>query len=622
MTVRSVFKAFDTTRLLNTQEIAERARRCRGQAMFGEPLEKLGSEVFALVMAATQQLLGITHYRVQIQGAIAIFRGRIAEMQTGEGKTITAVPPVALRAMSGYGVHVLTSNEYLAMRDADLLRPIYELLGLSVATVTRELSDEQRRAAYSSDIVYTTASEVGFDFLRDRLRQNAADDLATRKLYFAGNNQSANVLRSLHFAMVDEADSILVDEAQTPLIIGAQRAESHAKEQLYAWAQTYIECCQRDRDYRIHLDKKRVELTQAGCRRVTLAPKPQQLDGLNNETIYQHVEKAISARDLYVRDIHYLVHEDQTIAIIGEGSGRLMTGRKWQDGLHQAIEVKEGMPLSEGGFTAASAMLQTFFRRYEHLAGMTGTAVQAKREFRRDYRLRVSVIPTNRPCIRKRYPDRVFLTRVAKYQAIARAVREQIAIDRAILIGTPSVDTSEELSLCLHELQIKHRVLNCRQHAEESNIVAMAGIAGAVTIATNMAGRGTDILLDAKCRQAGGLHVIATERHSSFRIDRQLIGRSARQGDPGSFQFFLSFDDELLRVVEPRRIQRWRKRLSLLVSDTGELPARFASRFHRCQSRLSRLQSKSRRQTIKQEKQRLKEHVKMSLDPFVELLNQ
>ncbi len=596
--------------------LADQILRLRWQARSGQPLKSLLPETFALGIEASRRILGKTHYPVQVMGGLAIIEGCVAEMQTGEGKTLTAVLPALLRALPGRGCHVLTANEYLASRDAEEMGKVFRELGLTTGCVEDEMDDEARRPAYACDITYGTASQMGFDFLRDRLKRGADPDGHLPRTRFGGQSGETPVQRGLHFALIDEIDSILIDEAKTPLIIGIEDRDRPAIESLYRWADHCARGFILNEDFLIDPRTRQIDLTEGGSRKVILLSKPLVLDQLDTETICQHVEKALNAHWMFYCDRDYVIHEGE-IAIVDEGTGRIMDGRKWQDGLHQAIEVKEGLKISAQTGSAARITVQSLFRRYEHLGGMTGTARTAKRELKRVYRLPVIVIPTHRPCIRRPLPNRVFTTLAAKWRAAAEATLEYVRQGRSILIGTPSVEASLGLSVILEELGISHRVLNATRHAEEAEIVSHAGEQGRVTVATNMAGRGTDILLEDAVRKAGGLHVIATEYHTSARIDRQLVGRSARQGDPGSFQFLLSLEDELLRVIPPSRLERLRQQAR--ADAKGELPGKWSSLFSKTQQRLERLHVKQRRQVLQYEQQRAARYHRLRLDPFVEL---
>ncbi|SFI86503.1 preprotein translocase subunit SecA [Planctomicrobium piriforme] len=602
---------------LSSAELLRRGRELRWRASSDDQLRGLLPEAYALGVEAATRALGMTHFPVQIMGAIALFEGNVAEMQTGEGKTLTATLPVILRAMAGKGVHVVTSNDYLAGRDAETMGKVYKLLGQTTGCVQPSMEDGDRRVSYGHDVTYGTASEMGFDFLRDRLKRGAnVGDEPTRQLFAGATGGEAPVQRGHYFALIDEADSILIDEARTPLIIGVMQQNRDAMVSLYRWCVGATRQLQPNRDYLFDQQKRQIHLTEEGCRRVVLLPKPLLLDTIDTERIYQHVEKALTAEFAFQRDRDYIVNDGE-IVIVDEGTGRKMDGRKWQDGLHQAIEAKERIDVTEITGSAARVTIQSLYRHYRHLAGMTGTATQARREFKRVYGLRVCVIPTNRPCIREDRGIRVFKTQADKYAAIVQQVLVLTSQQRAILIGTPSVDASEALAAAFKKAHIHHTVLNARYHEQEADIVSLAGTPGCVTIATNMAGRGTDILLNEIVRQKGGLHVIATELHSSKRIDRQLVGRSARQGDPGSFEFYLSLEDELLRVIKPHKRQRWMQRAR--GNAEGELDRSWLSVLRGTQKALERLHVKQRKQLLKFERDQRKKYRRVGLDPYLEL---
>jgi preprotein translocase subunit SecA len=615
--VEHVLSRAEDCRRLSDAQVRKRARELRWEAKGGVPLKQLLPEVYALAIEATDRQLGLRHFPVQVLGSMALFHNHIAEMQTGEGKTITGVLPAALRALVGRGVHVVTANEYLAGRDAELLAPVFERLDLSVGCIRAKISDDERRTAYAKDITYGTAGEMGFDFLRDRLKAGAEFRDTPRRAMFHDVVAGGPVQRGHYYALVDEADSILIDEARTPLIIGQEQPNKPSGISLYRWSQRAIESLQPNVDFTFEPRRRQANLTDAGARKVSLLAKPAAIDVYDVERIYQHVERSLTACYGYGRDRDYVV-VDGEVAIVDEGTGRIMEGRKWQEGLHQAVEAKEAVRVTPVTVSAAQITIQSLFRMYEHLSGMTGTAVQTARELKNVYRCRVSVIPTHRPCIRQGQPPRVFATQAAKRNAIAREVRQLIAAQRSVLIGTPSVSASEALSELFRTEGIEHVVLNARYLAEEAEIVAQAGQPGRVTIATNMAGRGTDILLHDTVRAAGGLHVIATEMHTSARIDRQLIGRAARQGDPGSYQFLLSLEDELLRVLTPQELNRLQS--GARPDADGELSGRYLKRFRTTQRQLERLHGKQRRQLLKHQGERLKRYRRMGLDPHLELV--
>ena len=457
---------------LSAEQFRARADELRWKAKSGTALKRLMVDGFALVREASRRTLQMQHYPVQIMGGIAMLRGRVAEMQTGEGKTLTAALPAFLHAIAGKGCHVVTVNDYLARRDAEWLGPIYELLGLSVGCIQTEMEDDERRVAYQRDITYATAKELGFDFLRDRLRTgyNARSPRRRNRLSPDGATLQT-VQRGHYFALIDEADSILIDEARTPLIIGLTQPNDARKATLLRWCKRAAERLQPDVDYVYEPERRSVYLTDQGCRDVVLLPKPQLLDAVSSEELYTHVEQALAAARVFSRDRDYVVN-DEEIVIVDESTGRMMEGRKWQEGLHQAVEAKESLPITPNTALAARVTVQRFFRHYRHLGGMTGTAVSARRELKRAYKLKVVAIPTHRPCIRTGLPARVFATQASKRAAIVDVVAEMHSDGRAVLVGTPSVDASEALSAELKQAGIPHRVLNARLHEQEADIVA------------------------------------------------------------------------------------------------------------------------------------------------------
>ncbi|MBS0260945.1 MAG: translocase [Planctomycetes bacterium] len=590
-------------------ELRNRGLELQWQAKSGSDLSKMLPEAFALIREAARRSLKMAHYPVQVMGAIAIFEGGMAEMQTGEGKTLTALMPAYLRSLPGRGAHVVTVNDYLAERDAALMKPAYESVGLSVGCILNPLSTDDRRAQYACDITYGTAKELGFDFLRDRLRIDAKKN--------AGGTEEP-VQRGHYFALVDEADSVLIDDARTPLIIATEEPDRPSRLELFEWCAKTAPTLLLHQDFEFDPHKREATLTDEGCRKVVLLPKPGLVATIETEQIYRQIERALTALLGFLHDRDYVIHDGE-IVIVDESTGRMMEGRKWQQGLHQAIEAKEHVEITARTLAAAQVTVQRFFRQYAFVGGMTGTAAAVRREVRKTYRMPVTVIPTHKPCIRQVLPTRVFATWDAKAAAIVEETEQMLDQGRAVLIGTPSIEASERLS---RELQLRghpHKVLNARFLKEEAEIVSKAGRARTITIATNMAGRGTDIILDQDVRQAGGLHVIATEIHSSARIDRQLVGRSARQGDPGSYRFYLSLEDELLRCLETEVVLRLRERAKSV--GTEELPIEYTKTFHKAQRLLEKLGLRNRKMLLKLEDQRFKSHRRMGLDPFLELID-
>lgn len=545
-----------------TGEFKERIER-------GESLNEILPEAFAVVREAARRVLGERHFDVQLIGGIVLHEGKIAEMATGEGKTLVATLPAYLNALTGNGVHIVTVNDYLAKRDSEWMGGIYRLLGLSVGVIVHELDDHERKKAYNCDITYGTNNEFGFDYLRDNMKFDIED----------------YVQRELNYAIVDEVDSILIDEARTPLIISGPSEESTDK---YYKINRIIPFLKQGKDYLVEEKSHTAFLTEEGVLRVEKLLHIENLYDPRNVEILHHVNQALRAHTLFKRDVDYVIKDGQVV-IVDEFTGRLMPGRRWSDGLHQAIEAKENVRIQNENQTLATITFQNYFRMYKKLAGMTGTADTEAAEFRKIYNLDVVVIPTNMPLIRTNYPDVIYKTEEEKFRAVVREIKELYQKGRPVLVGTISIEKSEKLSNLLRREGISHNVLNAKHHEKEAEIIAQAGRLGAVTISTNMAGRGTDILLGGnpkflakkmvseesdkeakrkayekalsivqkekeKVIELGGLHVIGTERHEARRIDNQLRGRAGRQGDPGSSRFYLSLQDDLLRIFGSERI--------------------------------------------------------------------
>jgi preprotein translocase subunit SecA len=536
--------------------------------------EQLAGEAFALVRAAAERTLSMRHFDVQLVGGWALLQGMIAEMDTGEGKTLTATLAAATAALAGHAVHVITVNEYLADRDARQLRPLYESLGLTVGCVVHGLDPEARRAAYRCDITYCSNKEIAFDYLRDRVALGGRPrPLAQRIAALAGGDGGQRLLlRGLGFAIIDEADSVLIDEARTPLILSSP-VDASKEETLYREALRLARQL-APADFRV--ENAQIELTAAGAERLRALAQP--LGGIwsGPRRSARFVCQALAALELYERDKHYLVR-DGKVQIIDEYTGRLMPDRSWEQGLHQLIEIKEDCEVTGRRETLARISYQRFFRRYLHLAGMTGTAAEVADEMWAVYRLRVATIPTNRAVRRRRLPDQVFGRAEDKWSATVAAIRERHAAGQPVLVGTRSVAASEHLAALLDAAGLPYRLLNARQDGEEAEIVARAGEPGCITVATNMAGRGTDIKLASGVTARGGLHVICTERHDSGRIDRQLFGRCGRQGDPGSYQAILAAEDDLA-VTHAALPASWLARFERLPERTGKLLYWFAQR--------------------------------------------
>lgn len=514
---------------LSSGNLAAKTKEFRVRLAKGETLDDILPEAFAVVREASRRVTGMRHFDVQLIGGIVLHRGKIAEMRTGEGKTLVATLPVYLNALTGKGVHVVTVNDYLASRDSRDMGRIYEALGLTVGIVTHDMNYMQRKQAYLCDITYGTNNEFGFDYLRDNMVTNVGE----------------MVQRELNYCIVDEVDSILIDEARTPLIISGPGEKSTELYQILAQVVANME---EGEDYTVDEKQRQVAPTEKGI------AKAEKMLGISNLYDNEHgmdfshqIMSALKAKALMHRDRDYVVKDGQVI-IVDEFTGRLMFGRRFSEGLHQAIEAKEGVKVERESQTLATITFQNYFRMYNKLAGMTGTAKTEEQEFEKIYGLTVIVVPTNRPMIRKDYPDVIYKTRIAKYKAAVNEICECNAKGQPVLVGTTSIAQSEELSAMLKRRGVPHNVLNAKYHEKEAEIIADAGQFGAVTIATNMAGRGTDIVLGEGVPELGGLHIIGTERHESRRIDNQLRGRCARQGDPGSSKFFLSLEDDLMRL--------------------------------------------------------------------------
>ena len=520
---------------LTDEELKEKTIEFKAELETGKTLDDILVPAFAVAREAAYRGIGEKPFHVQILGGLAIHFGNIAEMKTGEGKTLTTVLPAYLNALEGKGVHVVTTNEYLSSRNAEWMKPIYDLLGVTVGVNLRELNPKEKQEAYNADITYSTNNEIGFDYLRD--------NMAVRK--------ENRVQRGLNFCIIDEVDSILIDEARTPLIISGGRFNSN---NLYVDADRVAKRLKEDEDYTIDLKTKNVSLTAEGSKKVEKILNIKNLYDLDNTALVHHLNQALKANYGFKKDIDYVVEND-AVVIVDQFTGRLMHGRQYSEGLHQAIEAKEGVTINTETKTMATITFQNLFRMYNKLAGMTGTAKTEEEEFRNIYNMYVICIPTNKPVIREDLPDLVYSNKAGKYKAIINCVKEIHAKGQPILIGTISVEANEELSKLLKKNNLPHEVLNAKNHEREAEIIAHAGEKGAITLATNMAGRGTDIKLGKGVRELGGLYVIGTERHESRRIDNQLRGRAGRQGDPGTSQFFVSFDDDLMRRFGTERIK-------------------------------------------------------------------
>ena len=541
---------------LTDEQLRDKTREFRKRLDEGETLDDLLPEAFAVVREGAKRVLGMEHYRVQIIGGVILHQGRIAEMKTGEGKTLVSTLPAYLNALEGKGVHIVTVNDYLAKRDAEWMGKVHEFLGLTVGVVLNDMKPEERRAAYGCDITYVTNNELGFDYLRDNM-----------VIY-----KEQLVQRDLHYCIIDEIDSVLIDEARTPLIISGQSGKStklyevcdilaqqlergEASHEMTKMAAIMGEEVVETGDFVVNEKDKIVNLTEQGVKKVEKFFNIENLADPENLEIQHNIILALRAHNLMHKDQDYVVKDDE-ILIVDEFTGRIMPGRRYSDGLHQAIEAKEHVKVKRESKTLATITFQNFFNKYDKKGGMTGTALTEEKEFRDIYGMDVVEIPTNRPVQRKDLEDAVYMTKKEKFNAVVEAVKEAYAKKQPVLVGTITIETSELISKMLRREGIPHKVLNAKFHELEAEIVAQAGQSGAVTIATNMAGRGTDIKLDDVAREAGGLKIIGTERHESRRIDNQLRGRSGRQGDPGESRFYISLEDDLMRLFGSERLMK------------------------------------------------------------------
>ena len=525
----------DSMANLKDEDFKNKTNEFKERLSKGETLDDILVQAFALAREACYRGIGEKPFKVQIIGGLAIHYGNIAEMKTGEGKTLTTVLPAYVNSLTGKGVHVVTTNEYLSDRNANWMKPIYDLLGVSVGVNLRDMTAKEKQDVYNCDITYSTNNEIGFDYLRDNMVVNKED----------------RVQRPLNYCIIDEVDSILIDEARTPLIISGGKANSNS---LYIEANRAVKNLKEDEDYTVDLKTKSVSLTEEGSKKIEKILNIKNLYDIDNAVLVHHLNQALKANYAFAKDVDYVVSDGQVI-IVDQFTGRLMQGRQYSDGLHQAIEAKEGVTINVETKTMATITFQNLFRMYNKLSGMTGTAKTEEEEFRNIYNMYVICIPTNKPVIREDLADLVYATEKGKYKAIINTVKEIHSKGQPILIGTISVESNEHLSGLLKKAGLPHEVLNAKNHEREAEIIAKAGEKGAITLATNMAGRGTDIKLGEGVKELGGLCVIGTERHESRRIDNQLRGRAGRQGDPGMSQFFVSFEDDLMRRFGTDRIK-------------------------------------------------------------------
>ena len=533
----------DEMAALTDEQLQAKTAEFKARYQKGETLDQLLPEAFAVVREAAKRVLGLYPYHVQLMGGIVLHDGNIPEMRTGEGKTLTATMPVYLNALTGEGVHVVTVNEYLATRDSSEMGELYNFLGLTVGLNINSKSADEKRDAYNCDITYSTNNELGFDYLRDNM--------------VVYSHQM--VQRALNYAIVDVVDSILIDEARTPLIISGQAEKSTA---LYTRTDNFVKRLKEEEDYKIDVQSKTISLTEAGIEKAEETFGLENLYDIENTALTHHLDQALRANYIMILDIDYVV-QDGKVLIVDQFTGRIMDGRRYSDGLHQAIEAKEGVEIEDETKTMATITFQNYFRMYKKLSGMTGTAKTEEEEFREIYNIQVCQIPTNSPVIRDDRPDLLYPTLTSKFQAVVQDIKERYRKGQPVLVGTVAVETSELLSDMLNRERIPHEVLNAKNHFKEAEIIMNAGQKGAVTIATNMAGRGTDIKLGLGVRELGGLAVIGTERHESRRIDNQLRGRAGRQGDPGMSQFYLSLEDDLMKRFGSERIKAFLDRMKI-----------------------------------------------------------
>ncbi len=605
---------------LSDEDIRKRSLALRYRAKSQESLNQLLPEAFALVREAGRRKLDMRHFDVQLLGGIALHHRAIAEMQTGEGKTLTATLPLYLAALTGEGVHLATVNDYLAQRDANWMRPIYETLGMTVGVIQSQMPSDQRRKAYTCDVTYGTANEFGFDFLRDRLllrrtREGQSDVVAQMLGQGSGGESEKPVQRNASFVLVDEADSILIDEARTPLIISALPNEAQkAEAELFKWSAAAAPQLVEDEHYEYDYEKRTAELTAEGRRFVRNLPRSGWVEQVGMLSLYDAIERGVRADKSFILDRHYVVRDGE-IVIVDEFTGRMSEGRKWRDGLHQAIEAKESVEVTISTGHAARVTIQDYFLRYPRLAGMTGTAATSAGELRKIYKVGVVQVPTHKPPIREKLADRIFGTEDDKFAALVQEVLEVHAVGRPILIGTRSIDKSEKLSALLAAADVPHQVLNARQIATEAKIVSEAGQLGRVMVSTNMAGRGTDIRLGEGVTELGGLHVICTELHDAARVDRQLVGRCGRQGDPGSFRQYLALDDDILLYgLGPKKAAQLAERGRQSAGPFDEM----ASLFRKAQRRIERRHFRDRKTLMYHEKERKKVLVQMGQDAYLD----
>ncbi|AWM40827.1 preprotein translocase subunit SecA [Gemmata obscuriglobus] len=604
---------------VSDEKLIELSMELRGKARGKWDLDALLPEAFGLVSVSIQRTLNIRPFDVQLAAGTVMHFGGLVELSTGEGKTVSASAPAYLNALSGKGVHVTTVNDYLAKRDAEWIGPVYQKLGMSVGVLQQKMDESARVTAYKADITYGTAAEFGFDFLRDRLKLRGGQ--ANAAPFWAAWTGGAGrldprVQRPLHYAIVDEADSIFVDEAKTPLIIANPTRAAEPDEQVvFKWADQLAREMRRDQHFVMNAKKDKIELTDAGKHLVRYSNPPTGKHAKAMDKLLEAVERGLQAHYRFMRDQHYMVNGEKKIVIIDEGTGRPMPDRHWRDGLHQAVEAKEQVQINMPSSHAAQITFQNFYRLYTKLAGMSGTLLPNFWEMRKVYRRWTTKVPTNKPNRRDNLPDLVFPTEEAKFDAVVRKTQEMLAVGRPVLIGTRTVEASKKISAKLTAVGVAHQVLNAEQNENEAEVVAAAGQPGRVTVATNMAGRGTDIKLGPGVAEKGGLHVIGTERHEAERIDRQLVGRAGRQGDPGSAQFMLSLEDQLLEglgVAKQRELEQLGK-----AGGSRDWNA-YAPLFRQAQKRVEARHYRQRLDLMNYDKQRQEMLQDLGADPYVD----
>ncbi len=611
---RDVIQISDSLRGCSDSQLLDKSQQLRSAASSHDALASMMPEAYALVREAARRAHDQAHFEVQIEAGIGLFDGGIVEMQTGEGKTLAALLPTYLYALIGKGCHVVTSNDYLARRDANFAAAVFERLGISVGCLNESLRREHRANEYCQNVTYGTAREFGFDFLKDRIANHRSGDSCAFPGYPTSSVNS--VQRDHYFAIVDEADHVMIDDARTPLLIAAPGDDLESRRAMIRRCHQIATNLNMDAEFELNQTRRNSKLTNLGCRTALRQCDSNWITQFGAEQIYAQVENALAACHFFQRDRHYVVVNGE-ISIVDESTGRISEGRKWQNGLHQAIEARENLDISVATETLARITVQSYFRRYQHLAGLTGTATQVAREFEKTYGLKVTPIETRLPSQRNGLPDRIFADFAGKSRAIARETAMRIGTGQAVLIGTPSVRVSDRISFALLEFGIRHEVLNCREHKQEALIIKHAGLPGRVTVATNMAGRGTDIRVDPAVLGCGGLHIIATEKHTSARIDRQLIGRTARQGEPGTYQFFLSLEDELFTLAGQQPKTR------IAAHATGnELGPGWIKVFEEAQRKLAKMHEQQRLDLLKREQKRNGLCRQMGLDPCLEMLDE